>query len=362
MDRRHGSARRDRPAPGPRGPGRAAGGAAPLPARGLPLARVPPRARPRRHPGRRHGPGEDRPDPRPALPRQGAADRGRGRCAGGDLRGGGDRRGGRPGPSGRRGAVPGGGAVVGGLGVGGGGRQVRPRPGRARGGPDHPQAPHPAGGRGSRRGRGGHQLHAAAHRREGVPRPAVGRTGAGRGAVHQEPHRQGAPGGPGRAGPVPAGHHRHAHGELPLRPLGAAGRGRARAVPQPPAVPRGVHQPHRGRRAPGADRAAAPAPAPVHAAPRQGARGQGPAAEAGAGALRGAGGRAPQALRPRAAARAPEGPGPAGRRGRQPLHHLQVPDAAAHAGAGAVDRGRPVRVRAELQDGAVPGRPHGGAR
>ena len=189
----------------------------------------------------------------------------------------------------------------------------------------------------------------------------LGRAGAGRGPVREEPPVQGLPVRPQAAGRLQAGHHRHAAGEQPDGVLGADLHRGAGAVLQPQAVRRVLPEAGGEERRQGAAGQAPPSGPAAHDAPHQGAGHPGPAAQAGADPGGGAEPAAPEGLPDAPAARTPEDPGPDRRRQQEPLHHLPVADAAAAAQPGCVAGGS-VAVRRPVQQARRAVRTAGGPR
>ena len=326
------AAARDRPQAQPvrlgaesAGPGRPAGDPARLPGRRPGVDAVPARIRPGRHPGRRHGPGQDGADPGPHPGRKGSRPP--------DQPGAGDRpdqpddqlagRGGalRPGPA--RAAAARQGAA----------RAVRPDR-RRRPGADH--------------------LRAAAARRGKAARAQLPPGDPRRIALHQEQPLEGGPERrPAELAPPPVPD-RHAARKPPGRtvvavPLPAAGpAGRREDLQQPVPPP---------DRAPGRPAAARPAEPPhqaVPAAPDQGQRRQGTAAEDRNGAQGRAVGRPARPVRDRAPGDGQEG----ARRDRQEGRGAQPdrdPRSAAQAAPGLL-RPAPGQGAAVAQEGQ-PARP-----
>ncbi len=118
---------------------------------------------------------------------------------------------------------------------------------------------------------------------DGYAAVELGRPVPRRGPVRQEPAVPDLPAGQAAAGALQGVHDRHAHREQPDGAVVAAVHRRAGPVRQPRAVRRvlpGAHRAECRRRAPGPAAAADPAP---HAAPDQGAGGERPPRQAGAG-------------------------------------------------------------------------------
>ena len=282
--------------------------AAAVPARRLPLARLPAPARARRHPRRRHGPRQDRADAR--------AHRARDRAVGCPAT-----------------AVP----------------RRRARPPSSRTGRPRPRASRPASesttigatearaaGARRRRRRRRHRRHDATPSCGSTRRPSPRSTGPDSCSTRPSSSRT-APSKVHQAArehpcAVPARRHRHADREQPHGAVGAVPDRRARACSRPPArSPRSTGGPSRTTTTSSASAGCAVASARSCCAARKELVATRAAAEAGAGALGRARPAAPAHLRHVPAARAAEAARAHRRPRSQPVHRVPLAHAAAHA-------------------------------